>query len=255
MKLIAFVCLCALVAADEEQHGEPTAPQLAGILTNLYRRFLHTAAPKQLEMQDALHIEWRQGKMAGPPFRSTVKGTFQGIDHDVPTFSFVNSLITPAQKGYFGRWTMHENSDLLMTYHYGGSVKIHMMTESGIHKEVILGNPAYHKDHNAKFVVMIPHGTYAIFESLSEDESTFHSYVAIPAWDPEHSHYYTEKEMEAKFPAHSELFDELDHPQVHHEPGYDENRFDSHGDEDDSGSHGHRGPRGRFAGLKKFFKH
>ena len=55
-----------------------------------------------------------------------------------------------------------------------------MMTTGGIHKEVILGNPAYHKDHNAKFVVMIPHGTYAIFESLSEEEATFHSYVAIP---------------------------------------------------------------------------
>ena len=53
-----------------------------------------------------------------------------------------------------------------------------MLTDGGIHKEAILGNPL-HK-HNAKFVVMIPKGTYCIFESLSEDDSAFVSYVAIP---------------------------------------------------------------------------
>ena len=73
MKLLVLVCLCALAVADEEPHGAPTAPQLAGILTNLYRRFLHTVAPKQLEIQDALHIEKLQGQIAaGPAFRSPV---------------------------------------------------------------------------------------------------------------------------------------------------------------------------------------
>nr|QCY50170.1 waterborne settlement pheromone-like protein 1 [Amphibalanus improvisus] len=258
MKLLVLVCLCALAAADEEPHGAPTTPQLAGILTNLYRRFLHTVAPKQLEIQDALHIEKLQGQIAaGPAFRSPVSATFQGIDHDVPTFSYINSMIMPGQKGYFGQWHMHDTSDQLLTYHYGGSVKIHMMTTGGIHKEVILGNPAYHKDHNAKFVVMIPHGTYAIFESLSEEEATFHSYVAIPAWDQEHAHYFTQEEMERKYPAFSELFHELASPEVHHEKGYDENRFDSHQDEEyelSGEGHGPRRFRGRFGGQKKFAK-
>ena len=49
-------------------------------------------------------------------------GTFDGVEE--PTFSYVNNLVTPAQKGFFGQWTNHETSDLLITYHYGGSVKV-----------------------------------------------------------------------------------------------------------------------------------
>ena len=72
MKLLLFVCVCALAAAEPEHPEVPSTPQLTGILTNLYRRFLHTVAPKQLELQDALHIQFREGKMAGPRFVSPV---------------------------------------------------------------------------------------------------------------------------------------------------------------------------------------
>nr|BAM34601.1 waterborne settlement pheromone [Amphibalanus amphitrite] len=244
MKLLLFVCVCALVAA-EPQPGVPSTPQLAGVLTNLYRRFLHTVAPKQLELQDALDIHWREGKMAGPRFVSPVKGTFNGVEE--PTFSYVNNMITPGQKGFFGRWTKHETSDLLITYHYGGSVKVHMLTSGGIHKEVILGNPIYHKDHSAKFNVMVPKNTYCIFESLSEEESTFSSFVAVPAWDPTHAHYYTEKGMEVKFPAFTELFPELSKPEVHHEDGY----FEEHGHYNEEHTEPeHHGYRRRFRGRQ-----
>ena len=58
-----------------------------------------------------------------------------------------------------------------------------MLTEGGIHKEVILGNPAYYK--GAKFVVLVPKNTYSIFESLSEEDNTFVTYGAIPGkWRP-----------------------------------------------------------------------
>ena len=55
-----------------------------------------------------------------------------------------------------------------------------MISTDGIHKEAILGNPLYHKDHNAKFVVMVPHGIYFTFESLSEEKSTVLTVVTIP---------------------------------------------------------------------------
>ena len=58
-----------------------------------------------------------------------VKGTFDGAEE--PTFSYVNSLIAPGQKGFFGKWTKHESSDLAMTYHYGGLVKVRVeMTDA-----------------------------------------------------------------------------------------------------------------------------
>ena len=53
-----------------------------------------------------------------------------------------------------------------------------MITDTGIHKDLLLGNPLHHKD--AKFAVLVPKNTYCIFESLSEDKSTFVTYVAIP---------------------------------------------------------------------------
>ena len=53
-----------------------------------------------------------------------------------------------------------------------------MLTDGGIHKDAILGNPLH--NHDAKFTVLVPKNTYCIFESLSEDESAFVSYVAIP---------------------------------------------------------------------------
>ena len=51
-----------------------------------------------------------------------VKGTFDGVE--APTFSYLNSIITPGQKGFFGMWTMHDTSDLLVTYHYGTLSKV-----------------------------------------------------------------------------------------------------------------------------------
>ena len=72
MKLLLFVCVCALAAAEPEHPEVPSTPQLTGILTNLYRRFLHTVAPKQLELQDALQIKWSDGFLAGPAFYSPV---------------------------------------------------------------------------------------------------------------------------------------------------------------------------------------
>ena len=50
--------------------------------------------------------------------------TFEGIDYPNPTYSYVYGLITPGQKGYFGNWTKHDNSDLALVYHYGGAVKV-----------------------------------------------------------------------------------------------------------------------------------
>ena len=57
-------------------------------------------------------------------FAGQVTATFEGIDYPNPTYSYVNGLITPGQKGYFGNWTKHDNSDLAMVYHYGGPVKV-----------------------------------------------------------------------------------------------------------------------------------
>ena len=73
MKLLLFVCVCALASAEQGQpQAAPNAAQLAVGLQHLYRRFLHVVAPKQLELQDALDIQYRNGMMAGPPFRSPV---------------------------------------------------------------------------------------------------------------------------------------------------------------------------------------
>ncbi|XP_043200590.1 uncharacterized protein LOC122375748 [Amphibalanus amphitrite] len=247
MKLLLIACVCALAAAEQPQQTVPTAAQLTVGLTHLYRRFLHAVAPRQLELQDALDIQWRNGMMAGPPFRSPVQATFGGVE--APTFSFVNSMITPGQKGFFGKWSKHDTSDLLMTYNRGSLTKIHMLTDGGIHKEVVLGNPL-HK-HGAKFAVMIPKGTYCIFESLSEDDAAFVTYVAIPAWNPANSHNYSQKEMEAKFPDFSNMFHELSKPGVHeHEHGdedYD-HEHDEH-DHDDHDEHDH-GPQRRR--LRRF---
>ncbi|KAF0312689.1 hypothetical protein FJT64_016585 [Amphibalanus amphitrite] len=203
MKLLLIACVCALAAAEQPQQTVPTAAQLTVGLTHLYRRFLHAVAPRQLELQDALDIQWRNGMMAGPPFRSP----------------------------------------------------IHMLTDGGIHKEVVLGNPL-HK-HGAKFAVMIPKGTYCIFESLSEDDAAFVTYVAIPAWNPANSHNYSQKEMEAKFPDFSNMFHELSKPGVHeHEHGdedydheHDEHDHDDH-DDHDHGSQRRRHRRFRGRGRR-----
>ena len=53
-----------------------------------------------------------------------------------------------------------------------------MLTDAGLHKEVLLGNPLHNE--KAKFVVLVPKNTYCIFESLSEDDASFVSYLAIP---------------------------------------------------------------------------
>ena len=55
-----------------------------------------------------------------------------------------------------------------------------MVTEGGIHKEEFLGNPADFKGKKAKFAVLIPKQTYAIFESLSEEKNTYVSYISVP---------------------------------------------------------------------------
>ena len=53
-----------------------------------------------------------------------------------------------------------------------------MVTPGGIHKEMVVGNPADEK--NAKFVVVIPKSTYVLMESLSEEKANFHTYVSVP---------------------------------------------------------------------------
>jgi len=229
MKLLVFVCVCALAAAEQQQGAAPSAAQLAVGLTSLYRRFLHVAAPEQLKIADALDIKWRNGMLSSPPFRSPVKGTFAGAE--LPTFSYVNSLVNPGQKGFFGKWMKQDTSDIVVTYHYGGSIKIHMLTDGGVHKEAILGNPLNHKKEHAKFVVVIPKTTYCTFESLSEDDATFHSFMSVPAWVPANAHEFTNKEMEAKFPDHAEMFHELSEPGVHHDDN-DYHHDDDHHDDD-----------------------
>ena len=71
MKLLLFVCVCALAAA-EQLSAVPNEAQLAIGLQHLYRRFLHVAAPKELTIQDALEIKWSDGFLAGPAFYSPV---------------------------------------------------------------------------------------------------------------------------------------------------------------------------------------
>ena len=56
--------------------------------------------------------------------------------------------------------------------------QIHMITSSGIHKEVIIGNPLEEKE--AKLIALVPKGTYFIPESLSEEKANFHSYISVP---------------------------------------------------------------------------
>ena len=62
-----------------------------------------------------------------------------------------------------------------------------MVTDSGIHKDVLLGNPLHHED--AKFVVLVPKNTYCMFESLSERDAAFVSYMAVPG-KPAHSGFF-----------------------------------------------------------------
>ena len=70
---VQLVCLCALAAAVSEQppQAAPSGHQLQGILRNLYRRFLHTVAPQELEIEDALGIDLLRGKV-GQGFISPV---------------------------------------------------------------------------------------------------------------------------------------------------------------------------------------
>nr|QCY50172.1 waterborne settlement pheromone-like protein 3 [Amphibalanus improvisus] len=207
-----FCTLCALAAAvSEEPQGAPTAPQLNGVITSLYQRFQHMAAPRELELQQALNLTWVEQNVVaavGKPLTSSVMAKFEGYDEDVSAFSCVTMMIPP--EGHLGEvWAKFDAAEQLFIYQYGGSVKFHMLTTDGIHTEVILGNPVDHKDHNAKFVVMIPKGMYAFHESLSEEEATFYSYMTIPAYTPSYADFFTNEAMEAKFPAHSELFHEL----------------------------------------------
>ena len=53
-----------------------------------------------------------------------------------------------------------------------------MISEDGTYKTAVLGNPLERK--GAQFLVFVPTATYNVFESLSNDEATFHSYLDIP---------------------------------------------------------------------------
>ena len=53
-----------------------------------------------------------------------------------------------------------------------------MISEDGTYKTAVLGNPLERK--GAQFLVFVPTATYSVFESLSNDEATFHSYIDIP---------------------------------------------------------------------------
>ncbi|XP_043211172.1 uncharacterized protein LOC122375744 [Amphibalanus amphitrite] len=212
MKLLLFVCVCALVAA-EPQPGVPSTPQLAGVLTNLYRRFLHTVAPKQLELQDALDIKWSDGFLAGPAFYSPINATFDGKERTA--FSFINFLINPGQAGHLGQgsWVKNDVSEVVFMYHYGAAVKVHLISEDGSYRTEVMGNPLDHK--GSRFLVYVPRATYSVFESLSGDEATFHSYIDIPAWSREHHQEFSAEEMATTFPQHAQLFHHLAKPGHH----------------------------------------
>ena len=72
MKLLLFVCVCALAAA-EQPSTTPTAGQLTIALQGLYRRFLHLAAPEEVVINDALEFKFRDGMMSNKRYVSPVR--------------------------------------------------------------------------------------------------------------------------------------------------------------------------------------
>ena len=71
----------------------------------------------------------------------------------------------------------HRDS-LLLSCHSDEFPQIHLISEDGTYRTEVMGNPLSHK--SAKFLVHVPRATYSVFESLSADEATFHSYIDIP---------------------------------------------------------------------------
>nr|QCY50173.1 waterborne settlement pheromone-like protein 4 [Amphibalanus improvisus] len=257
MKLTALLLACALSAADAEQDQVPNPQQISVALGHLYRRFLHTVDPHQLELQDALDMHYSNGMMAGPPHSSTVKVMFEGEERD--TFSYITSLVNPGQKSISddGPWVKQDACDILITHHHGGPMKIHMITPTGIHKEVIVGDPLDEKD--AKLIALVPKGVYFIPESLSEERANFHSYISVPAWKQSGSQHFNNHDMEEKFPDFAEMFHDLEKPGVRHRHEHDDRHSarDSHGHDDhghdDHGHDDHRG--GRWKQMMRSHRH
>jgi len=212
MKVLLVLALAALAAAEYGSNSPPDNLQLATGLQMVARRFLKETHPKEVEIGDALDIKWRRGMLSSVPYTSSVQVTAEGEDR--PSFSHIYTKILPEQKGFEnrGKWMKQDKSDLLTSVHSGSPVKVHMLTDGGIHKEVVIGNPYYYR--TARFAVHIPKGTFATFESLSEHEATFVSFVSVPAWSNEGHNEITHKEMETKFPQHSEFFNNF--AKAHH---------------------------------------
>ena len=57
-------------------------------------------------------------------------------------------------------------------------LQVHMLSEDGDYSTKVFGNPLDNAE--ADFMVHVPKGFYSSFESLSNDQATFHSYIDIP---------------------------------------------------------------------------
>ncbi|KAF0312690.1 hypothetical protein FJT64_016586 [Amphibalanus amphitrite] len=236
MKFVVLLVALSLVSAEQKA---ATPLQISVALGHLYRRFLHAVSPRQLELQDALDMHYSDGMMAGPPHQASVQGTFEGQER--PVYSYITSLANPGQKGVAddGPWVKQDACDIIIAYHYGGPMKVHMITSAGLHKEVIIGNPLHEK--KAKVVAVVPKKAYFNVESLSEEKANFHSYISVPAWDQTASTHFTNQDMKTKFPQLGQMFDDLEKPGVHHEHGHAEHHGDSDHDEHaHHDGHGHR---------------
>ena len=76
MRLLLFVCVCALAAAQKEPQS-PQTPSLTANLTtnltaNLSRQENVKLLPKDQQLKDALEIKWDGEFLAGPAFYSPV---------------------------------------------------------------------------------------------------------------------------------------------------------------------------------------
>ncbi|XP_037077211.1 uncharacterized protein LOC119098400 [Pollicipes pollicipes] len=236
MKLLAVLCACALVAADHHG-GEDHAPSSAQLGTGLNYLF---RPPDQIKLQDALDVRWRQDMYSSNPVESSRKAIFDGAEKN--TFSHIYSIISPEAKGFdgTGQWIRHNALDVLIGWHHGAAFKIHMLTDGGIHKEVVLGNPLDRE--GAKFVAIAPKSTLWTIESASDETFALFSLVAVPGWTEEGFEEFSLKDMGTKFPDHSELFKALATPGISksgdHDQDDDGHRHHDH-DDDHHGYHHH----------------
>nr|QCY50174.1 waterborne settlement pheromone-like protein 5 [Amphibalanus improvisus] len=214
MRLLLFVCVCALAAAQKEPQS-PQTPSLTANLTtnltaNLSRQENVKLLPKDQQLKDALEIKWDGEFLAGPAFYSPHNATFEGTERTA--FSFINFLINPGQCGHLddGSWVKNDVSEVVFMYHSGAPVKVHFISEGGVYSTKVMGNPL--DLEGAQFLVHVPRAVYSAFESLSNTQATFHSYIDIPAWSADHHQEFTPADMAAIFPQYSGLFEHLAKP-------------------------------------------